>query len=351
MTDLSDWELSSYDYVLPEGLIASRPSEKRDGSRLLLYNEEKDEVSHHYFYELPKLLPENSHLVLNQSKVYPCRLVGKKETGGKGEIFLLNLGEERDYVFYYDCLIKSRGPKELGQHFFFDEYVKGTISKIYGDGRFEVFFNLDQEYFLDFLERKALIPLPPYIRDGLSDEKDRVDYQTVFAKELGSVAAPTAGLHFTEGLLAKIPHSYVNLHVGLGTFKPVDSEDIRGHSLHREFFSIPKDSLKNLNEKRENLIAVGTTSLRVLESSWANRGFSCPEEGRDTDIFLYPGVKVNSIKGLITNFHLPKSSLLMLVSALIGRKKTLELYGIAIQKQYRFYSYGDAMLILRKGHV
>lgn len=351
--DNKDWELSSYLYDLPSELIATRPADRRDASRLLVYNEETQKISHHQFSELKTLLPSNHHLVFNNSKVYPCRLLGQKESGGACELFLLNLGVERDFIYYYDCLIKARGTKVIGQKFQFDEYVSASISEILGDGTFRVSFNLDHEYLMDYLERKALIPLPPYIRGGESDERDKDDYQTVYAKELGSVAAPTAGLHFTKKMLNEIPHSYVSLHVGLGTFKPVMSESIKDHDIHTESFSIETNDLKNINAHKDHLIAVGTTSLRVLESCYdkSTREFVAKEGENKTNIFLYPGVPVHSISGLITNFHLPGSSLIMLVSALIGREKTLELYDIAIKNKYRFFSYGDAMLILRKKNV
>lgn len=352
MTNNTDHQLDSYQYELPQHLIASRPSQKRDHSRLLVYNQKTDQVSHHYFHELKNLLPEDAHLVLNSSKVYPCRLMGQKPTGGKCEIFLLSLGDEVDLEFYYHCLIKSRGKKEVGDSFEFDEYVKATIYKIHDDGTFTITFNLDHEYLLDYLERKALVPLPPYIRDGQSDEKDKKDYQTVYAKELGSVAAPTAGLHFTKELLESIDHSFVSLHVGLGTFKPVDTDDIRNYNIHSEYYSVQKDQLDRINQNKKNLFAVGTTSLRVLESSLNQAGeFEASPLQNETNIYLYPGKEVRSIKGMITNFHLPGSSLIMLVSAIIGREKTLELYKIAIENEYRFFSYGDAMLILRDDNV
>lgn len=347
MTNINDFDLAAYHYELPSELIASRPSQKRDHSRLLVYDQASDTISHRHFYELPQILPENSHLVLNSSKVYPCRLRGTKESGGKCEIFLLNLGEEVDLQFYYQAMVKARGKKEIGQKFLFDEYVQATIESINDDGTFVITFNLDHEYFIDYLDRKAMVPLPPYIRDGESDDKDKSDYQTVYADEPGSVAAPTAGLHFTDEILSQLDHSFVNLHVGLGTFKPVDTDDIREYDIHSESFSIQSDQLSRINQNKENLIAVGTTSLRVLESTLNDGAFKASPEANHTNIFLYPGKKVNSVKGLLTNFHLPGSSLIMLVSAILGREKTLELYQVAIENQYRFFSYGDAMLILR----
>ena len=221
------------------------------------------------------------------------------------------------------------------------------------DGTFQVKFNHKFESLEDYLEACALVPIPPYIREGVADERDREDYQTIYAKEPGSVAAPTAGLHFTDEVFEslkrkEIQRCFVTLHVGPGTFAPVKSETITDHKMHSEQFKIDKDNLDKLNTNRLRF-AVGTTSLRVLESAWSSEGYQIqPGQLLSTDIFLHPGKDVNSINGMITNFHLPGSSLLMLVSALIGREKTLELYQIAIEQKYRFYSYGDAMLIVRK---
>lgn len=347
------WDLQSYEYDLPENLIATRPAQRRDQSRLLVFDERCNGIYHKKFSDLKHLLPEKSHLVLNNSKVYPCRLLGEKDTGGKCEIFLLSLGEPYEGDTYYECMIKSRGKKSLGQSFLFTDGLKATIKAINEDGTFKVSFNTDHEKVMNYLDHKALIPLPPYIRGGVSDERDRGDYQTVYAKNLGSVAAPTAGLHFTKKMLQGFSHSFVNLHVGLGTFKPVSSQDIREHDIHSEIYSVEKEELKKINDHKKQLFAVGTTSLRVLESSYEplNKEFLASDKKNETNIFLYPGKPIHSIKGLITNFHLPGSSLIMLVSALIGLEKTMELYKLAIKHQYRFYSYGDAMLIIRKDHV
>lgn len=337
---------SSYIYDLPPENIADRPVAVRHNGRLLVYRRNTKEVSHHYFYELPELLEPGDHLVLNNSKVFPCRLFGSKPTGGECEVFLLSLIAQQGL---YPAMIKASGKRKEGEAFVCGE-LKVTLESIQ-DGLW-VSFDKPHEQLIDYLEGHGNIPIPPYIRKGISDAKDKEDYQTVYAKDVGSVAAPTAGLHFTPEVFDKlkargIEKSFVTLHVGAGTFKPVSSEKITEHKMHSEFFDIEAQELERINTYRGNLIAVGTTSLRVLESCFRDGEFALPAAAPfSTDIFLYPGVPVKSIKGLITNFHLPGSSLIMLVSSLIGRKKTLDLYQLAIAHNYRFYSYGDAMLIL-----
>jgi len=340
-----DLKLEAYDYELPEELIASRPASERQNSRLLYFNEERGDTEDKNFYEIVELLPTGTTLVLNQSKVFPCRIFGKKTTGAKAEFFILNLEKEEKG---YPVLIKTGGKKRVGDKFIFNDEFVARINAL-GEGLFYIDFdnNISAE---KVVKKIGSVPLPPYIRDGVSDESDLEDYQTVFAKELGSVAAPTAGLHFTPSLLEKLKEkgieiAFVTLHVGLGTFLPVKSELITEHSMHSEKYHVDEhDLLKIKNAKK--LVAVGTTSLRVLESMGediiAGKEYS-------TDIFLYPGKEIKSIDGLITNFHLPKSSLIMLVSSLIGRKKTMELYKNAVEKKYRFFSYGDSMFIKRKG--
>jgi S-adenosylmethionine:tRNA ribosyltransferase-isomerase len=344
-----DLQLSNYDFELPSELIAERPIEGRHHSRLLVYKISTNEVSHHRFYELPKLLPKDHLLVLNQSRVFPCRLIGQKSSGGKCEVFLLSLLDNNGI---YPAMIKTRGKKKIGDRYQFDE-LEVEVVAIASDGSFGVRFNLEQSALMDFLEAKAQIPIPPYIRGGEADEKDSEDYQTVYAKEAGSVAAPTAGLHFTKQVFEDlekegIDKAFVTLHVGAGTFKPVTSDNILEHQMHSEYYDISKENLEKIQNYGNKLIAVGTTSLRTLESCWQGEKIDLPGEPPcSTDIFIHPGKEVQSIRGIITNFHLPKSSLLMLVSAMIGREKALELYALAIQEKYRFFSYGDAMLILR----
>ncbi len=339
----------SYDYDLDSKFIADRPIAGRHHSKLLVYNDKTNEVTHSNFMELDQFLTDEHMLVLNQSKVFPCRLLGQKPSGGKVEVFLLSLIHE-NHVF--PAMIRSNGKKRVGDEFEFGE-LKATIEGRSDEGDFFISFNKKDNELLDFLEKQAEIPIPPYIRDGIADEKDLEDYQTVYANKLGSVAAPTAGLHFTPVVFKTleekgIKKSFVTLHVGAGTFKPVTSEHILDHKMHSEFYEIEKSELALINSAKKR-IAVGTTSLRVLESSYKDGKieFDSEEGLASTDIFLHPGKEVKSIDGLITNFHLPKSTLIMLVSSILGREKTLELYEIAKENEYRFFSYGDAMLILR----
>ena len=346
-----DLLLQSYHYELPPELIAQRPVDqhKRDDSRLMVYNQKTGAVIHDLFYNIANYLPPESLIVFNQSKVFPSRLLGNKASGGKAELFFLS--HEKNLQGFYPCLLKTRSKKSVGDSFTFHGGLKVEVGEIAHDGTFGVKIFLPNEFsdLLAYLEAHALIPIPPYIRKGESDEADKINYQTVYSKEMGSVAAPTAGLHFTHELLEKlkahdIDQAYVTLHVGLGTFKPVTAPNLLDHTMHSEEYFIDLENLLKIKTAK-NIFAVGTTSLRVLESSF---GLEI-EPGRHykTQIFLHPGVEVKSVSGLITNFHLPESTLLMLVSSLIGRKKTMELYDIAVREKYRFFSYGDAMLILR----
>jgi len=337
---------ASYDYELPQHLIAKRALEKRDDSKLLVFNEQTNEIIHTQFKNIAKYLPKDSELILNQSKVFPCRFYAKKETGAKVEVFILSLLASDGL---YPVMLKSSGKKKVGDQYICDDLVF-TLEKI-EDDEFFVSLNLSQTEFIDKLDQLGNIPIPPYIRDGIADDLDREQYQTVYAKNLGSVAAPTAGLHFTPAVFdslqdKNIKKNFVTLHVGVGTFKPVKDDSILEHKMHKEYFEIDNSVLKELNQNQDKVFAVGTTSLRVLESIWYDGQFQKLENAH-TDIFLYPSQPVASIAGLITNFHLPKSTLIMLVSSLIGREKTLELYQIAVEKKYRFFSYGDSMLIIR----
>lgn len=314
----------------------------RHSSRLLVYDEATDTVRHTTFQNLSGFLPENSTIVFNRSKVFPCRLLGKKPTGGEAEVFLLTLTPVSDT---YEALVGTTGKKKIGDTYLFGELIAQVV-KINPRGTFQVSFNVGPERLSDILEKVAKIPIPPYIRNGQSDEEDKKTYQTVYAKETGSVAAPTAGLHFSSELLHNLEKKHtlatVTLHVGIGTFAKVKGENILDHKMHEEMYSIDQENIKKINEAKFR-VAVGTTSLRTLESYERSQ-----EASGATSIFLYPGVEVKSIDALITNFHLPKSTLLMLVSSLIGREKTLSLYRLAVEERYRFFSYGDGMLILRK---
>lgn len=339
---MNDYQLSSYDYELPPELIAERPVPDRHSSRLLVYNEATDSVTHATFRDLPRFLPDHSTLIFNRSKVFPCRLLGKKSTGGEAEVFLLTLAP---VVGAYEALIGTTGKKKVGDTFYFGELV-ARIEVINPHGTFQVSFNVSPEKLPEILEKVAKIPIPPYIRNGESDEEDKKTYQTVYAKETGSVAAPTAGLHFSPELLSELEKKHtlatVTLHVGIGTFAKVKVENILEHKMHEEIYTIDSENIAKIKDAKFK-VAVGTTSLRTLES-FDRSG----EATSATSIFLHPGVEVKSIDALITNFHLPKSTLLMLVSSLIGREKTLWLYRLAVEERYRFFSYGDGMLILRK---
>jgi S-adenosylmethionine:tRNA ribosyltransferase-isomerase len=346
---MNDFELKNYNFNLPKHLIADRPVMDRHSSRLLVYDEANNQIFHSTFKDINQFLPDQSTLVFNRSRVFPCRLLGRKTSGGEVEVFVLSLLHEKGI---YPAMIRASGKRKEGEQFIMGQLL-ATLKKVNGDGTFGVAFNKAHDELLDQLETIGKIPIPPYIRNGESDELDKKTYQTVFAQEIGSVAAPTAGLHFSEELLEKLKRqnhelATLTLHVGAGTFAPVKSENINDHKMHEEFFSIDEQNLKKIQEAKFR-IAVGTTTLRTLESSWDGKNvfFSEPGSLRSTSIFLYPGKMVHSIDALVTNFHLPQSSLLMLVSALIGREKTLEIYNLAIEQQYRFFSYGDGMLILR----
>jgi len=351
--DKNDLQLSSYYYDLPEDLIAKRPALKRDQSKLLHYKDKT--ISHQTFSDLVDVLPADCLLVLNETKVFPCRLLGKKSTGAKAEIFILDVNPCEGA---FKCLIKSASKKRLGDQYLLDKSdVSISLKHINGDGTFMVAFSgVDNQQELESLLKSiGGVPIPPYIRSGISDEKDLLDYQTTFAKNTGSVAAPTAGLHFTPEAFKKLSDrgvelAKVTLHVGLGTFSPVKSETITDHKMHGEDFFITKENLNKISAAYKNdrpVVAVGTTTLRVLESSYQaiQNGSFKAESLSTTNIFLYPGKKVESIKGLVTNFHLPGSSLLMLVAALIGRQEILDIYQEAIASKYRFFSYGDAMYL------
>lgn len=347
---MTDYNLQSYDFFLPPELIADRPVPDRHSSRLLVYDEANDQVIHTYYHKIADYIPAESTLVFNRSKVFPCRLLGTKSSGGAAEVFVLSLFTQNNL---YPAMIRASGKRKEGDEFHFAN-LKAKLVEVRGDGTFFVTFNCNHEALLEKLETIGKIPIPPYIRGGESDELDKKTYQTVYAKEMGSVAAPTAGLHFSQHLLDHLQSNghhlaSVTLHVGAGTFAPIKSENILEHKMHEELYTIDEENLKKIREAKYR-IAVGTTTLRTLESSWnhGNIEFDVPGGMKGTSIFLHPGKMVHSIDALVTNFHLPKSSLIMLVSSLLGRKKVLELYDLAIKEKYRFFSYGDGMLILRK---
>lgn len=346
----NDLLLSSYDFDLPPELIADRPVPDRHSSRLLVFNEATGQITHSTYRQIGDFLPQESTLVFNRSRVFPCRLLGKKLSGGDAEVFILSLLTEDGS---YPAMIRASGKRKVGDEFTFGD-LKADLIEVKGDGTFRVKFNCSHDELLNQLEEIGKIPIPPYIRGGESDDLDKKTYQTIYAKETGSVAAPTAGLHFSEELLSDLKKqghtlASLTLHVGAGTFAPVKAENILEHKMHEEFYSIDPENL-GLIQAAKFRIAVGTTSLRTLESAWQNGNVQFDQSSgfRGTSIFLHPGKEVHSINALVTNFHLPKSTLIMLVSSLIGREKTLELYRIAVKERYRFFSYGDGMLILRK---
>lgn len=363
---MEDYLVKSYHYDLPPSLIAERPAIPRDASRLFIYDEERDLIIHETFKNLPQYLEPETCLVHNNSQVFPCRLKVRKTTGAAAEIFLLSLRPTAEGSF--SCLIKSSSKKRIGDCYQVlkespskEEVVIDTLELV-AQGEDGTFFvapkKLKDRDVQALVQQAGKIPIPPYIRKGESDLQDLSDYQTLYAKAddsgEGSVAAPTAGLHFTEevfeGLRERaVERSFVTLHVGLGTFRPVKTENIKDHHMHAENFFVTDENWKKITSAKKR-VAVGTTSLRVLESLWPKKDEVKGGEMNETSIFLYPGVNVQSIEGLLTNFHLPESTLLMLVSSLIGREKTLSLYREAVKEKYRFFSYGDAMLILRKGY-
>ena len=336
---------SDFYFDLPEELIAQTPLEKRDESRLLCLDKNTGSMEHRHFYDLPDLLQEGDCLVLNNSRVLPARLIGARPTGGAIELVLLrDLGDNR-----WECLSRPGRKTKPGQHILFGNGELEAIVEETAPGGNRIVQFLYEGIFLEVLERLGRMPLPPYIRAELENPER---YQTVYAKELGSAAAPTAGLHFTQELLETIRAKgvrteFITLHVGLGTFRPVKEDEIEDHEMHSEFCMIPPETAEAVNTAKKNggrIIAVGTTSCRTLESFAKDDGTLEPSSGW-TDIFIYPGYRFKCIDGLITNFHLPESTLIMLVSALAGREHILNAYRTAVENRYRFFSFGDAMFI------
>lgn len=333
-------------FELPEELIAQDPLKDRAGSRLLVLEKETGEVSHHIFKEIVDYLEPGDCLVLNDTKVIPARLIGVKEdTGGKIEVLLLKRREGN----VWETLVKPGRKARIGARISFgDGLLTGEVVEIAEEGNRLIRFGYEG-IFEEILDRLGQMPLPPYITHQLED-KNR--YQTVYAKHTGSAAAPTAGLHFTPELLENIEKkgvdiAKVTLHVGLGTFRPVKVDDILEHHMHSEYYQIEEEAAEKINrakEKGKRVICVGTTSCRTIESAADENGRMRPCSGW-TDIFIYPGYKFRTLDCLITNFHLPESTLIMLVSALAGREHTLEAYEAAIRERYRFFSFGDAMFI------
>lgn len=336
---------ADFDFYLPEELIAQTPLERRDASRLLTLDRSTGAVGHHHFYELPRFLRPGDCLVLNDSRVLPARLIGHRPTGGVCEVLLL-VDKGGDL---WECLVRpGRKLKPGAQVIFGDGQLTATVEAELNDGKRAVRFHY-QGIFLEILEQLGRMPLPPYIKAELEDQER---YQTVYSKVVGSAAAPTAGLHFTPELLEQVREMgvkvcFVTLHVGLGTFRPVKAEDIADHEMHSEFCQISRETADIINETKRGggrVICVGTTSCRTVESFAAEDGTMSERSGW-TNIFIYPGYKFKVLDALITNFHLPQSTLIMLVSALAGREHVLAAYEEAVREKYRFFSFGDAMLV------
>ena len=337
---------SDFYYDLPPELIAQTPLEKRDESRLLCLDKATGEWSHHHFYELPDFLRPGDCLILNNSRVLPARLLGRRLPGG-GACEVLLLQDKGDKV--WECLVRpGKHLREGAQVSFGDGELTAEIAEVLPDGNRLVRFNYNG-IFLEVLERLGKMPLPPYIKEELQDQER---YQTVYSKVNGSAAAPTAGLHFTPELLERIAAKgvgvgYVTLHVGLGTFRPVKEDEIEQHDMHSEYCTIPQETADLINRTKANggrVICVGTTSCRTIES-WAGEDGTMTATGGWTNIYIYPGYRFKVMDALVTNFHLPESTLIMLVSALAGREHVLAAYEEAVRECYRFFSFGDAMFI------
>ena len=334
-----------FDYYLPESLIAQHPAEKRDHARLLVLNKETGETEDEYFYDIIDYLKPGDVLVMNDTRVIPARLFGHREGKEESiEVFLLLNIEGKNW----ECLVRPGKKMKIGTKVIFSEELSGEVKDIKEDGNRIIEFCYEG-IFNEILDRLGNVPLPPYIKEEL---KEPEEYQTVYSKNPGSVAAPTAGLHFTKELLDKIEAkgielAYLTLNVGLGTFRPVSVEDITDHKMHSEFYTISKetaDIINNAHKKGNKVIATGTTSIRTLESVYKKNG-KIQEDSGWTDIFIYPGFEFEVVDAMITNFHLPKSTLVMLVSAFASKDIILNAYEHAVNNKYRFFSFGDAMYI------
>ncbi len=351
------YSLKDYDYPLPQALIAQSPAQKRDLARLMVMNRRSGAVHHHRFHELPQLLTPRDLLVVNNTRVVPARLFGQKTTGGKVEILILDYPGglqrlEREGAFVSDCLVKASKKPKPGTRLHFGD----DLSAVVVDSREDIHtLKFTSRYsFEKSLAHIGVMPLPPYIKrtDPAANQNDRSDYQTVYAVENGAVAAPTAGLHFTADLMSAIEAKGIlvvalTLHVGYGTFLPVRVDDIRHHRMHAERFRVPPSVAETINRHKAQggrIVAVGTTSVRTLEFATGPDGALQAMEGQN-DLFIYPGYRFRMVDAMITNFHLPQSTLLMLVSAFAGRDAILNCYREAVDQQYRFFSYGDSMLI------
>lgn len=345
----TDLRRSDFFYDLPQDRIAQKPAEKRDNSRLLVVDRKSGELTHKHFYDITDYIRPEDVLVVNNSKVIPARIFGTDIEKDDRVVEFLLLRRHGDRV--WETLVRPGKKAKIGKKFTFgDGILSGEITDIVEEGNRLITFSHGSAEIYSILEKIGNMPLPPYITEKLADNSR---YQTVYAKTEGSAAAPTAGLHFTEELLEKIKAQGtaivpVMLHVGLGTFRPVKEDNVNDHVMHSEYFSISKESADEINRRKKNggrVICVGTTSCRVLESVAESDG-TLREMADDTGIFIYPGYKFKVVDSLITNFHLPESTLLMLVSAFYNREKMLEAYNTAVKENYRFFSFGDAMMIL-----
>ncbi len=339
---LDSYSVSTYDYTLPSSLIATHPSTNRDDARVLVYDRDKDSVKHIKFRDIFDYFPKNCAVILNDTKVIKARIFGKKMSGGKIELLLNSPLQENLYSVYI------RGRVKEGVKLLFDNSLEAQIIELKDDGTRIVDFSqngkkIQTHQLFDILEKIGHIPLPPYIKRE-DCEQDKEDYQSVFAQNRGAVAAPTASLHFTQEKFSELKQRFetkiLTLHVGAGTFKPVECEDIKEHKMHSEYFNINKETKELINSSKP-ILAVGTTVTRTVEY-YARKKL---QEGY-CDLFLHPENKPLRVNHLLTNFHLPKSTLIMLVASFIGIEKTMELYKEAVEKEYRFFSYGDAMLII-----
>lgn len=342
-------KLSDFNYKLPQELIAQHPLGQRDKSRMLVLNKDSGDIQHRHFYNLPKYVNNDDAVVLNDTKVFKARLIGKR-AGFSGKIELLILNKKKDHVF--ECLTKPSRKLKPGTML---EFAQGSVKAEVIEKKQETsFIKFNNGSILDF-EKIGQMPLPPYIKRQPQYD-DEIKYQTIYAKNTGAVAAPTAGLHFTDSVLADIKQKntniiYITLHVGFGTFKPVDVDDIKQHKMHSEYFDISKNAASKINETRQQggkVLAVGTTTCRALESSVFDNSsrFTVHDSRSNTDLFITPGYNFKVTDMLLTNFHLPCTTLLMLACAFGGYEKIMNAYKEAVKERYRFYSYGDCMLIV-----
>ena len=336
---------SDFYYELPKELIAQTPAQPRDSSRLMVIDRKRKTVEHRHFYDITEYLKEGDCLIVNDSRVLPARIYGTKKTGARVEFLLLS----QSYGNVWECLSKPGKKAREGDEFSFGDVMKCRVKEVLENGNRLVEFECEENFY-SALDKVGQMPLPPYITKKLED-KER--YQTVYSRELGSAAAPTAGLHFTPELMRKIENKgvkigYVTLHVGLGTFRPVKVDDVTEHKMHSEHYEMPEKTARLINQTKENggrIIAVGTTSCRTLETVAKEHNGKAEACEGFTDIFIYPGYEFKLLDGLITNFHLPESTLIMLVSAFAGYDTIMNSYKTAVEEKYRFFSFGDAMAI------